>query len=180
MSDGRMTVGNVEVSHLYDLVADFPMTLDQLFPTVPAAAWEPYRRQYPDLFGPGNVWRYHAGCYLIRSGGGRSWWIPALARPAWVWPPGSRPAVGSRSDSGRRAPPGGCRDGGLHPSAPRPCRLEPPGRGGPVSADLPASPLRRPSGGLGYLPAPGGPGGASLSRMSIRPSRRWSLSASWI
>jgi glyoxylase-like metal-dependent hydrolase (beta-lactamase superfamily II) len=69
MSDGSMTVGNVEVSHLYDLVADFPMTLEQLFPTVPPAAWEPYRREYPSLFGPGNAWRYHAGCYLLRSGG---------------------------------------------------------------------------------------------------------------
>jgi glyoxylase-like metal-dependent hydrolase (beta-lactamase superfamily II) len=69
MSAERITVGKVEVSHLYDLVADFPMTLDQLFPTVPATAWEPYRRDYPDLFGPGNAWRYHAGCYLLRSGG---------------------------------------------------------------------------------------------------------------
>jgi glyoxylase-like metal-dependent hydrolase (beta-lactamase superfamily II) len=69
MGDGRITVGDVEVSHLYDLVADFPMTLDQLFPTVPAAAWEPYRREYPSLFGPGNTWGYHVGCYVIRAGG---------------------------------------------------------------------------------------------------------------
>lgn len=69
MSDGRMTVGNVEVRHLYDLVADFPLTLDQLFPTVPSEAWEPYRREYPSLFGPGNAWHWHAGCYLIRSRG---------------------------------------------------------------------------------------------------------------
>jgi glyoxylase-like metal-dependent hydrolase (beta-lactamase superfamily II) len=64
-----MTVGNVEISHLYDLVADMPLTLDQLFPTVPSEAWEPYRREYPGLFGAGNTWRYHAGCYLIRSQG---------------------------------------------------------------------------------------------------------------
>jgi len=64
-----MTVGNVEISHVYDLVADFPLTLDQLFPNVPAEASEPYRRDYPELFGAGNAWRYHAGCYLIRSGG---------------------------------------------------------------------------------------------------------------
>jgi len=69
VGDGRITVGNVEISHLYDLVADFPLTLDQLYPTVPAEAWEPYRRDYPELFGPGNTWRYHAGCYLIRSQG---------------------------------------------------------------------------------------------------------------
>src|SRR5687768_2286135 len=69
MGDASMTVGNVEVSHPYDLVADMPMTLVQLFPTVPSAAWEPYRREYPGLFGSGNAWRYHAGCYLIRSEG---------------------------------------------------------------------------------------------------------------
>jgi glyoxylase-like metal-dependent hydrolase (beta-lactamase superfamily II) len=62
-------VGDVEISHLYDLVADFPMTLDKAFPTVPAEAWEPYRREYPSLFGPGNVPHFHVGCYLIRSRG---------------------------------------------------------------------------------------------------------------
>jgi glyoxylase-like metal-dependent hydrolase (beta-lactamase superfamily II) len=69
MSDSRITVGDVEISHLYDLVADFGLTLSQAFPTVPAEAWEPYRRAYPSLFGPGNVPRFHAGCYLIRSPG---------------------------------------------------------------------------------------------------------------
>src|SRR5215207_10471802 len=69
MGDSRITVGSVEVSHLYDLVVDYPMPLDQLFPTVAAEAWDPYRREYPSLFGPGNAWRYHAGSYVIRSGG---------------------------------------------------------------------------------------------------------------
>jgi glyoxylase-like metal-dependent hydrolase (beta-lactamase superfamily II) len=66
-----ITVGDVQISHLYDLIADFPFprTLDQAFPAVPAEAWQPYRRQYPSLFGPGNVPRFHAGCYLIRSPG---------------------------------------------------------------------------------------------------------------
>src|SRR5262245_50616037 len=67
MGDGRISVGNVEVRHVYDLIVDFPVTLDQLFPTMSIEAWEPYRREYPDLFGPGNTWRWHAGCFLIRS-----------------------------------------------------------------------------------------------------------------
>src|SRR4051812_20429749 len=62
-----MRVGNVEVSHLCALVADMPMTLDKLFPTVPSEAWEPYRREYPGLFGAVNTWRHHAVCFLIRS-----------------------------------------------------------------------------------------------------------------
>jgi glyoxylase-like metal-dependent hydrolase (beta-lactamase superfamily II) len=69
MADSRITVGDVEISHLYDLVADFGLTWDQAFPTVPAEAWEPYRRAYPSLFGPGNVPHFHAGCYLIRTPG---------------------------------------------------------------------------------------------------------------
>jgi glyoxylase-like metal-dependent hydrolase (beta-lactamase superfamily II) len=69
MGDGRLAVGTVEVHHLYDLVADFPITLDQLFPSVPTEAWEPYRLEHPSLFGPGNTWRFHVGSYLIRAPG---------------------------------------------------------------------------------------------------------------
>jgi hypothetical protein len=64
MGSGTMTMGNVEISHGYDLIVDFPITLDQLFPTVSSEMWEPYRRAYPDLFGPGNAWRWHAGWNL--------------------------------------------------------------------------------------------------------------------
>jgi glyoxylase-like metal-dependent hydrolase (beta-lactamase superfamily II) len=67
MSDSRITVGDVEITLMYDLVADFGLTWDQAFPTVPAEAWEPYRRAYPSLYGRGNVPRFHAGCYLIRT-----------------------------------------------------------------------------------------------------------------
>ena len=58
MSDSRITVGDVEISHLYDLVADWPITLDQVFPNVPDEAWEPYRL-HPD----------HVGWNLQRQGG---------------------------------------------------------------------------------------------------------------
>jgi hypothetical protein len=47
-SDSGITVGDVEISHLYELVVDFPMTLDKAFPSVPAKAWEPYH----DMDGP--------------------------------------------------------------------------------------------------------------------------------
>ncbi len=69
MGYSSITVGDVDIAHLYDLMADFPMTLDQAFPTVPSEAWEPYRREYPSLFGPGNVPHFHVGSYLIRSRG---------------------------------------------------------------------------------------------------------------
>ena len=44
MGDGRMIIGDVEISHVYDLIVDFPLTLGQLFPTTSSEAWEPYRR----------------------------------------------------------------------------------------------------------------------------------------
>src|SRR5262245_29948482 len=69
MGDGRISIGNVEISHVYDLIVDFPVTLDQLFPTMSAETWEPYRRRYPNVFGAGNTWRWHAGSFLIRSRG---------------------------------------------------------------------------------------------------------------
>ena len=56
MGDASITVGNVEVSHLYDLVAEMPMTLDQLFPTVPAEVWGPYRREVTPHLGVSALW----------------------------------------------------------------------------------------------------------------------------
>jgi hypothetical protein len=67
MSRSRITVGDVEIRQLYDLVADFPIPLDHAFPAASAEAWEPYRREYPSLFSPGNLPHFHVGCYLIRS-----------------------------------------------------------------------------------------------------------------
>jgi hypothetical protein len=40
MSDNRITVGDVEISHLYDLVANLRLPLYHAFPPVPADAWE--------------------------------------------------------------------------------------------------------------------------------------------
>jgi hypothetical protein len=45
MGDNRITVGDVEISQLSDVVADFPFlrTLDHAFPTVPGAGRTPRR-----------------------------------------------------------------------------------------------------------------------------------------
>jgi hypothetical protein len=40
MGGSRITVGDVEISDLNDLVAEFRLTLDQASPTVPAEAWK--------------------------------------------------------------------------------------------------------------------------------------------
>lgn len=69
MPDGRITIGNVEVIGLSDARGDFPRTLDDLFPSVPADAWIPYRQRYPSVFSGPNVWRLDFGCYVLRSQG---------------------------------------------------------------------------------------------------------------
>jgi glyoxylase-like metal-dependent hydrolase (beta-lactamase superfamily II) len=69
MAANKLSVGNVEVLALTDHVGDFPMPLSQVFPTVPADAWAPFRQRYPELFSGPETWRNHYGCYLLRSQG---------------------------------------------------------------------------------------------------------------
>jgi glyoxylase-like metal-dependent hydrolase (beta-lactamase superfamily II) len=69
VAENKLFVGNVEVLALTDHAGDFPMPLSQLFPTVPADAWEPFRQRYPELFSGPDTWHNHYGCYLLRSEG---------------------------------------------------------------------------------------------------------------
>lgn len=62
---GRVRIGRLELISLTDAVGTLGR-LDRMFPGVPAAAWEPYRRRYPELFD-GPSWRLRFGCFLIRS-----------------------------------------------------------------------------------------------------------------
>ena len=39
-----------------------------VYPEVPAEAWEPYRELYPELFSA-ESWRLPCNCFLVRSGG---------------------------------------------------------------------------------------------------------------
>ena len=69
MAEGKLSVGHVEVLALTDAEGDFPFPLSQLFPSVPAEAWGPFRQRYPELFSGPDIWRNHFGCYLLRSQG---------------------------------------------------------------------------------------------------------------
>ena len=66
---GKLSVGNVEIVALIDGEGPFPFKLSQVFPTVQAAQWEPFRRRYPGLFVDADTWHNHYGCYLVRSRG---------------------------------------------------------------------------------------------------------------
>jgi glyoxylase-like metal-dependent hydrolase (beta-lactamase superfamily II) len=67
VSDGRLSIGNVQIVGLSDAAVDLSITLDQVFPGVTADAWGPYRARYPGVFGGPNVWHVDFGCYLVRS-----------------------------------------------------------------------------------------------------------------
>lgn len=69
MAEGKLFVGSVEVVALTDGAGEFPFPLSQLFPTVSAEAWAPFRHRYPELFPGPDTWHNHFGCYLLRSQG---------------------------------------------------------------------------------------------------------------
>jgi len=58
-------IGDYELTILVDTHGVLG-SLSELFPGVPAGAWEPYRNLYPELFEDGN-WRLPFGCFLLRS-----------------------------------------------------------------------------------------------------------------
>jgi len=67
MPHSTLTVGKVEITVLHD--AEVASPFDQSFPDVPAEAWEPYLKRYPEAFIGGNSRRTHFECYLVRSQG---------------------------------------------------------------------------------------------------------------
>lgn len=69
MQDSKLRIGQVEILGLSDATVEYPWTLDQLFPAVSSAEWEPYRRRFADTFASETVWRSDYTCYLIRSDG---------------------------------------------------------------------------------------------------------------
>jgi glyoxylase-like metal-dependent hydrolase (beta-lactamase superfamily II) len=60
-------VGSVELHPIVDAIGNLG-ALIELFPAVPADAWEPYRVLYPDLF-VGTTWRVPLTSYLLQAGG---------------------------------------------------------------------------------------------------------------
>jgi glyoxylase-like metal-dependent hydrolase (beta-lactamase superfamily II) len=62
-----LTVGAVEVTAVCDVVGNFPVALDRAFPGVERAAWEPYRRQYPEVFDGPDRWRLRDWCFVVRA-----------------------------------------------------------------------------------------------------------------
>ena len=67
MTQSALTVGKVEITVLHDAEVASPFSVS--FPDVPAEAWEPYLKRYPEAFTGGDSRRTHFECYLVRSQG---------------------------------------------------------------------------------------------------------------
>jgi hypothetical protein len=96
-------VGSVELHPIVDAVGDLG-ALVELFPAVPADAWEPYRALYPDLF-VGGTWRVPLTSYLLHAGGLTVLVDTAIGPPeATDWPLEHAPGLpaGSRSSESSR------------------------------------------------------------------------------
>ena len=68
MPQRTLDVGAAQVTAVCDVVGDFPAPLDVAFPEVEEAAWEPYRRRYPEAFSGLDRWRLRDWCFLVRAG----------------------------------------------------------------------------------------------------------------
>ncbi|MBM2822283.1 MAG: fold metallo-hydrolase [Thermoleophilia bacterium] len=62
-----MVVGSIELLPVPDAVGLLAEYGD-VYPEVPAEAWEPYRELYPELFSA-ESWRLPCNCFIVRSGG---------------------------------------------------------------------------------------------------------------
>jgi glyoxylase-like metal-dependent hydrolase (beta-lactamase superfamily II) len=75
-------IGSVELDPVVDAWGELG-ELSELYPDVPAEAWEPYRALYPELFAE-TRWRLPCTCYLVRSGG-RTILVDTGVGPAGLW-----------------------------------------------------------------------------------------------
>jgi len=78
------SVGTLEVVSIEDAVGLLG-ELGELYPDVPAEAWEPYRALYPDVF-EGSQWRLRCGCFLVRGDESTVLVDTGVGPPgAWEW-----------------------------------------------------------------------------------------------
>jgi glyoxylase-like metal-dependent hydrolase (beta-lactamase superfamily II) len=79
-----VNVGSVELHAIVDAWGELG-ELGELYPDVPAEAWEPYRGLYPELFAE-TRWRLPCTCYLIHAGGMTLLFDTGVGPPGlWGW-----------------------------------------------------------------------------------------------
>lgn len=41
--------------------------LSEIWPDVPQGDWKPFQQRFPNVFGKGDLWHNHVGCFLIQT-----------------------------------------------------------------------------------------------------------------
>jgi glyoxylase-like metal-dependent hydrolase (beta-lactamase superfamily II) len=67
MAHQSVPVGAVQLIAVCDVVGDYPVALDLAFRGVERAAWEPYRRRFPEVFNGPDRWRLRDWCFVVRA-----------------------------------------------------------------------------------------------------------------
>ena len=62
----KINIGDVEIIAVTDGTG-LVLALDQTFPTVQPAQWEPYYQRYPRVFTNSSNWYLHYGYYVVRT-----------------------------------------------------------------------------------------------------------------
>src|SRR5438046_807981 len=62
----KITIGDVEIIAVTDGTG-LVLALDQTFPTIQPAQWEPYFQRYPRVFTNSSNWYLHYGCFVVRT-----------------------------------------------------------------------------------------------------------------
>ena len=62
----KINIGDVEIIAVTDGTG-LVLALDQTFPTVQPAQWEPYFQRYPRVFTNSSNWYLHYGCFVVRT-----------------------------------------------------------------------------------------------------------------
>ena len=64
----ELRVGRADIFAITDFDIPVPMKLAEIWPTVPAEQWVPYRKRFDYVFHGDDGWHNHVGCFVVRCG----------------------------------------------------------------------------------------------------------------
>ena len=67
MPHGTVRIGDIEVTALCDVLADFPQPFSRAFPTIPEDRRAEFVARHPEAFSGPDTWLLHDHCYLVRT-----------------------------------------------------------------------------------------------------------------
>jgi glyoxylase-like metal-dependent hydrolase (beta-lactamase superfamily II) len=95
LGHGTIRVGDLAVTALCDVEVDFPRSLEESFPDVPADSWPAVDAAHPGMVGADHRWHFHDHSFLVRAESTTLLFDTGVGPPetvgaAFVHPPGGR------------------------------------------------------------------------------------------